>query len=126
MDPITLATVTSAVVNLALEAAKDLAPTAFKDTWEQVKQWLGFSTEPAHEELAPKVAACLKDSESLLKGSESLAIKILEAVRKLPANSSTRLLGSVQVTNGQVQVNFTIHGGQNNTFHFAPTKPVRG
>ena len=119
MDPITLATVTSAVVNLALEAAKDLAPTAFKDTWEQVKQWLGFSTEPAHEELAPKVAACLKDSESL-------TIKILEAVRKLPANSSTRLLGSVQVTNGQVQVNVTIHGGQTNTFHFAPTKPVRG
>jgi hypothetical protein len=119
MDPITLATVTSAVVTLALDAAKEVAPIVLKDTWAQVKQWLGFRTEPTSDALAPSIANTLKDDEEL-------AIKIIEAIRKLPSGPSTRLVDRVHVETGQAQVNVTIHGTQTNTFHFGSPKPKRG
>ncbi|MBC7771260.1 MAG: hypothetical protein H7210_02075 [Pyrinomonadaceae bacterium] len=112
-------------MNLALEAGREVLPGVFKDTWEQVKQLLGFTTDPAHEDLALTIA-------KRVEGNDALARQILTEIRaiaahpKAPASTVTvRLLGGVQVTNGHVQAGITIHGGQTNNFHFAPPKPSR-
>ena len=59
MDPITLAAVTTAVVTLALDAAKEVATDAARHTWAKVKGWLGLTKEPATEDLATAVATAL-------------------------------------------------------------------
>jgi hypothetical protein len=126
MDAITLATVTSAVVNLAIEAGKETLPGVLKDTWAEVKRRLGFASDPAPEDLAPRVA-------KRIEADEALAQQILTEIRNLAKNLSAstdattvRLLGGVHVTNGQIQVNVTIHGDQHNKFGAAPRKTTRG
>lgn len=109
MEPVTLATVTSAVVNLALEAAKEVAPKVFKETWTQVKKILGWDAEPAPSDLASKVA-------QQLMTDESLAIKVLEAVKALPAGATSQLVGNIAVSGEQIQVNTGPIRRQTNTF----------
>ncbi|MFZ4575677.1 MAG: hypothetical protein ACOYN0_14880 [Phycisphaerales bacterium] len=72
MDPITLASITSAVVALALDAAKDAAPGIVKDTWEQAKKWMGWEHAPANEQLSAAVEARLKDDDVLVQKLEEL------------------------------------------------------
>ena len=64
MDPVTLATVTSAVTLLATEAGKGLAGEAAKDLWKKVRNRLGLKGEPAKEELAPTIAHALASDEA--------------------------------------------------------------
>lgn len=120
MGPIELATVTTAVVNLSLEAAKDVAPVIFKDTWKQVKGWLGFTKEPSPAELAPEVARLLHERS---KDDAALATKIIDAIGRLPESAPTRICGGVHVQNGQVQLNVTIRGPQHNAFTFNSPPP---
>lgn len=89
MDPITLATVTTAVVTLALDAAKEAATEAAKDTWQQVKKWIGWEKEPAPEQLAPAVASRLNDDEELTR-------KIAALLKDQPSGSASTLVGSIK------------------------------
>lgn len=97
MEPISLATVTTAVVTLAIDAAKELAPQLTKDTWAQIKKMLGWDTEPLRGDLAPKVA-------QRLMTDESLALKVIEAIKTLPTEASSQLVGNIAINGGQVQI----------------------
>ena len=63
MDPVVLATVTSAVTLVASEAAKGVAGTAGKDLWGRIRSRLGWKDDPPLPEVAPKVAERLRDDE---------------------------------------------------------------
>jgi hypothetical protein len=63
MDPVALATITSAVSVLATESAKGLAGQAGKDTWARIKSVLGWKDDPAPEKLAPAVAERLANDD---------------------------------------------------------------
>ncbi|MCF8030790.1 MAG: hypothetical protein K9K39_07845 [Desulfohalobiaceae bacterium] len=67
MDPITLATITSAASNLGLEAIKDSATQAVQELWDTIKQKLGWQRDPASSELASQIARKLQDDEELTR-----------------------------------------------------------
>jgi len=67
MDPITLATITSAASNLGLEAIRDSATEAVQELWDTIKQKLGWQQEPDSSELAPEIARRLQNDEELTR-----------------------------------------------------------
>lgn len=56
MDPIMLATLTSAVTHLATKAAEGFADEAGKSLWSRVKNALGWSADPPKQDLPVKLA----------------------------------------------------------------------
>jgi hypothetical protein len=60
MDPITLATISSAVSVLAMECAKGIASATGKDLWGKIKSLFGWQTEPPPSELAESIASELQ------------------------------------------------------------------
>lgn len=82
MESVSLATITTAVVTLAMDAAKNLADTTLQRMWSDVKGWLGWNHEvPAAPELPAKVA-------EKLNSDEALARKIVEYLQAAPATYS--------------------------------------
>jgi hypothetical protein len=78
MDPITLATITSAVTVLATEAGKASASEAGKSAWAGIKRALGWTTqgqEPKPTDLPMAVATRLRDEPDLAK----LVLQLLQA-----------------------------------------------
>ena len=67
MDPIALATITSALTLIASEVAKGAASEAGKGLWAQIKSMLGLSHEPKPENLAPEIAGRLAADSELAK-----------------------------------------------------------
>jgi|GEM_PF-1661961 len=66
MDPIILATATSALTLLGTETAKGIASQAGKDVWSKAKNLLGFTKEPAAPDLPKAIATRLNNDEALL------------------------------------------------------------
>jgi stage V sporulation protein SpoVS len=66
VDPITLATATSALTLLGTECAKGAASEAGKDMWSKAKSLLKWSKEPEPKELPKAIATALHDDEELL------------------------------------------------------------
>jgi len=97
MDPITLATVTSAATVLATEVAKGAAGEAGKDVWTKIKSLLGWKAEPAPAELAPSIAATLLEQPAL---AEQLA----PLLQQRAAGSAAALAKSIRVGQGSVTV----------------------
>ena len=91
MEDTTLATVTSAVVTLALESAKDAASTAAKSAWSKVKGWLKIDKDPATETLAQAVAAALK-------ANTAAAEQIVAELKAANLGAASRLVSKVTVT----------------------------
>lgn len=90
MEPLTLAAVTSAVVTLALDAAKQAAPQVAKDTWGRIKGWLGWTNEPPTEDLAGKVA-------SALQANTQAAERIVAELKKSDAGTASRLASKISI-----------------------------
>lgn len=88
MDPITLATVTSAVTVLATEFAKGTVSEAAKDTWSKIKSLLGFKKDPQPDELALAIAQRLKDDGELVK-------QIVLLLQSQQTGTSSALVGSI-------------------------------
>jgi len=65
MDPISLATITSAATNLGLEAITDTATEAGKELWATIKEKLEWREEPDSSELASRIAEKLQNDEEL-------------------------------------------------------------
>ena len=91
MEPITLAAVTTAVVTLALDAAKEVATDAARHTWAKVKVWLGLTKEPATEDLATAVATALA-------ANTAAADKIVAELKSANTDTASRLVSKVSVT----------------------------
>lgn len=66
MDPIALATVTSALTFLGTECAKGAASNAGKDIWSKTKSLLGWTKEPDAQELPKAIATRIHENEALL------------------------------------------------------------
>ena len=67
MDPITLATITSAASNIGIEAIRESATEAVQELWDTIKQKLGWQQEPTSSELASQIARKLQDDEELTR-----------------------------------------------------------
>ena len=67
MDPISLATITSAATNLGIQALTDTVGEAGKELWDTIKQKLGWHQEPDSSELASEIARKLQDDEQLTR-----------------------------------------------------------
>lgn len=90
MDPITLATVTAAVVTLAQDAAKELAPQIAKDAWGKIKECLGWTKTPPAEDFARKVA------ETLAANTQT-AVQILAELKKANVGAASRMASKVSI-----------------------------
>ena len=77
MDPIALATITSALTLIATEVAKGTASEAGKALWTQIKSMLGLAQEPSSANLAPEIAGRLAVDSKLAK-------KIVELLQAHP------------------------------------------
>jgi hypothetical protein len=89
VDPITLATVTSALTLLSTECAKGMASQAGKDIWARAKGLLGLVGEPATEELPKAIATKLHSNEALLA-------QIITVLKETKAtDSSVKMIGSL-------------------------------
>ena len=112
MEPITLAAVTTAVVTLALDAAKEVATDAVRHTWAKVKGWLGWTKEPATEDLATAVATALA-------ANTAAADKIVAELKSANTGTASRLVSKVSITITNTTGNMT--AGRDN-LNFQGTK----
>ncbi len=104
MDPVILATITSAVTVLATEAAKGFSGEAGKAAWKSLKSVFGWSEEPKPETLAEEVAQKLQQRPEL--GQE-----ILRILQQPQVGSAQQLVGNLSAE--KVIVAVEIHGGVN-------------
>ena len=91
MEPTTLAVVTTAVVTLALDAAKEVATDAARLTWSKVKGWLGLTKQPAIEDLATAVATALA-------ANTAAAEQIIAELKSVNTGAASQLVSKVSVT----------------------------
>jgi len=91
MEPITLAAVTTAVVTLALDAAKEVATDGARQTWVKVKGWLGWTKEPATEDLATDVATALA-------ANTTAAEQIVAELKAANIGAASQMVSKVSVT----------------------------
>ncbi|RYZ10573.1 MAG: hypothetical protein EOO70_10315 [Myxococcaceae bacterium] len=103
MNPIALATVTSAVTLLATEAAKAVATQAAKDAWERVKAHLGFDAEPSAPEVPALTATALQERPELLP-------ELQRIVAESGSQAAGQLVGTVNAEKVVVAQNIdTLH-----------------
>jgi hypothetical protein len=107
MDPVALATVTSAVTLLATEAGKGLAGEAAKDLWTQIRTRLGLAKEPPRDELAPAVAGALAQDE----GAAGDVVRLLQQ-HAGHAGDAAALVGRIDAEKVVYIANQTVFGGQ--------------
>ncbi len=110
MDPITLATVTSAVTLLATECGKGLASEAGKATWSKIRSLLGWQDEPTEKtekEFAPAVARRLEKDEVVVR-------QIVALLQEQPAvGTASALVGSIQADKVVVAETLNVSGDFN-------------
>ena len=112
MEPITLAAVTTAVVTLALDAAKEAATDAARHTWAKVKAWLGLTKELTTEDLATVVATALA-------ANTAAAEQIVAELKTANTGAASRLVSKVSITITNTTGNMI--AGRDN-FNFQGTK----
>ena len=102
MDPITLATLTSAVTVLGTEILKGAASSVGKDLWGKIKAVFGWNVEPSMSDLPVEVATRLSADGALAKSILAL-LKSSSSIE----NTATALVGNINAD--QVIVSQTIH-----------------
>lgn len=107
MDPVALATVTSAVTMLASEAGKGIAGEAAKDLWGQIRRRLGLAKDPSKEELAPTVARALAEDEA----AAGDVVRMLQQ-HAGQAGDAASLVGRIDAEKVIYIANQTVVGGQ--------------
>lgn len=107
MDPIALATATSALTVLASECAKGAASEVGKDIWSKAKGLFGWTEEPAASVLPKAIATELHSNDELLSA-------IVKLLAEAPASEqSTQIAGSLvgNLRSERVVVAQKIEGG---------------
>jgi hypothetical protein len=67
MDPIVLATITSALTLISTEVTKGAASEAGKALWGRIRSMLGWTQDPKASDLAPEIARKLAADPGLAK-----------------------------------------------------------
>lgn len=88
MDPIALATVTSAITVLVTEFARGAVSEAGKDTWAKIKSLFGWKRDPEPGVLAPAVAQRLHNDPELVR-------QVLAVLREHAPETASALVGSI-------------------------------
>jgi hypothetical protein len=101
VDPIILASITSAVSVLGNEFLKGISGAAGKSAWANIQSLLGWQSAPKAEEIPAKVATALT-------ASPELAERILELLKNQDVGTPSAMVGKIEATNGKVVVSQTI------------------
>jgi hypothetical protein len=101
IEPVALASITSAVTLLGSEFIKGVAGDASKATWSKIKQLLGWSVDPPVEEIPQKVATALT-------ASPEVAEQLVKLLKEANAGSASGMVGSINAAGGKVVVAQTI------------------
>ena len=106
MDPISLATITSAATNLGIEAITDTASEAGKELWATIREKLGWRREPASSEMAEGIARKLQDDEELTRE----LVRLLQ--NQNDSSHSRALVENINADKVTLAENVTIHREQ--------------
>ena len=108
MDPILLATITSAITLIGSEVAKGAASKAGETLWAKIKSMLGFGHDPSPTDLAPEIARKLAADPELAK-------KIVELLQAHPESSqqASALVQSIDAEKVIVAGEFKVSGNFN-------------
>jgi hypothetical protein len=92
-ESVMLATLTSALTQLGLEALNGTLAEAGKDLWRTVKHKLGWAVDPSQESLAPAIATRLKDDDAL-------ATELVALLQAHPqVGTASAIVGHIQANN---------------------------
>lgn len=97
IDPITLATISSAVSVLGNEFLKGVAGEAGKTTWAKIKALLDWQSDPKVEEIPHAVATALTQSPQL-------AEEIVKLLKSAETGGASAMVGSIHAEGGKVVV----------------------
>jgi len=101
IDPVALATITSAVSVLGNEYLKGAASEAGKATWVRIKTLLSWKSDPAPAEIPEKVASALTESPEMLN-------RLLALLKNNDAGTATAIVGKIEARGGKIVVADTI------------------
>ena len=88
MDPVTLATMTSALTVLALEVGKGIAGEAGKSAWGKIKSLFQWSADPTEADLSVDIAKALQ-------ANEALARQVVEILQTQSTGTASALVGTI-------------------------------
>lgn len=108
MDPITLATITSAVTVVATEAGKGVMAGVGQDVWARIKGVLGLQKDPPPAELAPTIATRLEHDDEAAREVLRLLREHADASPKAAA-----IVGQINAEKVVIIPNQTVHGDFN-------------
>jgi hypothetical protein len=97
LDPISLATLTSAVTLVAQDYGKGVAGEAGKATWIAIKSLFGWRSDPAVAEVPEQVATGLSSSPEI-------AEKLIEILKRDPSQPTASLVHNLTVVDGKVVI----------------------
>lgn len=114
MEPISLAVLTAAATTLGTKVLEGAGEEAGKSLWEKVKSKLGWKSDPAPADLAPKLARDLNADEDRARA----VLELLKSNNAGGAGMVQQLVGQIQTQGGKVVVigSQTAAGDINNTF----------
>lgn len=88
MEPLILATLTSAVTVLASEVGKGIASAAGQDAWNKIKSLFKWPAEPAEPDLSAEIAKSLA-------ANEALARQVVEILQAQSTGTASNLVGTI-------------------------------
>jgi hypothetical protein len=101
IDPVALATISSAVSILGTEYLKGLASEGGKTSWTRIKALLGWTSDPSPAEIPEKVANAITESPAI-------AEKLLLLLKNAHAGTATAMVGKIEASGGKIVVADTI------------------
>jgi hypothetical protein len=101
IDPVALASITSAVSLVGNDYLKGLATEAGKATWAGIKALFGWTSDPPPAEIPNKVASALTESPDLTE-------KLLYILKNSETGPVKALVGKIDSHDGKIVVANTI------------------
>ena len=101
VDPVALASITSAVTVLGHEYLKGIASEAGKSTWTGIKSLLVWISDPPPAEIPERVA-------NAITAAPDTAHKLLELLKSNQTGTATAMVGKIEASGGKVIVANTI------------------
>lgn len=108
MDPIILATITSAVTTLALECGKGAASEAGKALWSKIVRVLGWQTVPPLADLSSSIARSLTASPK----TATEVVKLLQGTNS-GVEDVVALIGNLDADKVIISARITVRGDLN-------------
>jgi len=101
VDPLVLASITSAVAVLGNEYLKGVASDAGKSTWSEIKSLMGWKNDPNLAEIPTKI-------NEAMSSSSDIAERLVKLLKENQVGSASALVGRIEATGGKVVVANTI------------------